>query len=130
MNYPRIIVTGGAALLCALSAPVVWSQTRPVAGSAIGIGSYKTAPAMQDKESVSAMALTRPFFAGPETADTPGCVGSEPIWSGSKVFGEVSHATDVRALGVGRVISKLKLFDHLSAQFGHRETPLRAGDNR
>ena len=55
MKYPGIIVTSGAALLCALSAPTVWGQTRPVAGSAIGIGSYQTASAMQDKESASAM---------------------------------------------------------------------------
>src|SRR5216684_3221911 len=55
MKYPRIIVTSGVVLLCALSAPVVWGQTRPVAGSAIGIGSYQTASAMQDKESASAM---------------------------------------------------------------------------
>jgi hypothetical protein len=55
MKYPRIIVTSGAAMLCALSAPVVWGQTRPVAGSAIGIGSYQMASAMQDKEIASAM---------------------------------------------------------------------------
>ena len=55
MKYPRIIVMSGAALLCALSAPVVWSQTRPVAGSAIRIGSYQTASAMQDKGRAAAM---------------------------------------------------------------------------
>src|SRR5260370_40581658 len=55
MKYPRIIVTSGAALLCTFSAPVVWGQTRPFAGSAIGSGSYQTAAAMQDKESGSAM---------------------------------------------------------------------------
>jgi hypothetical protein len=55
MKYPRNIVTSGAAMLCALSAPVVWGQTRPVAGSAIGIGSYQTASAMQDRESAPAM---------------------------------------------------------------------------
>ncbi len=54
MKYPRIIATG-AALLCALSAPVVRGQTRPVAGSATGIGSHQTASVMQDEESASAM---------------------------------------------------------------------------
>ncbi len=53
MKYLGIIVTSGATLLCALSAPVVWGQTRPVAGSAIGIGSYRTRSA--DKESAAAM---------------------------------------------------------------------------
>jgi hypothetical protein len=55
MKYPRIILTSAAALLSALSAPVVWSETRPVAGSGIPIGSYQTASAMQDKESAAAM---------------------------------------------------------------------------
>ena len=55
MKYPRIIATGGAALLCAFSAPVVRGQTRPVAGSATGIGSHQTASVMQDEESASAM---------------------------------------------------------------------------
>ncbi len=53
MKYPRIIVTSGAVLLCALSAPTVWAQTRPVAGSAIGIGSYQTAAAIPYKESTA-----------------------------------------------------------------------------
>ena len=35
MKYPKLIVTSGAALRFAVSAPIVWGQTRPVTGSAI-----------------------------------------------------------------------------------------------
>ncbi len=55
MKHPRVVVTSGAALLFALFAPVGSAQTRPAAGSAVGVGSYHTVSAMQDEDSGSAM---------------------------------------------------------------------------
>ena len=49
MKYPKLIVTSGAALLFALSAPITWGQTRPVMGSALEAGAAGT------QDSASAM---------------------------------------------------------------------------
>lgn len=42
MKYPKLIVTSGAALLFAVSAPITWGQTRPSTGSAIEAGDAGT----------------------------------------------------------------------------------------
>jgi hypothetical protein len=49
MKYPKLIVTTGAALLFAVSAPIAWGQTRPETGSAIEAGAATT------QDSASAM---------------------------------------------------------------------------
>jgi len=55
MKYPKLIVTTGAALLFAVSAPITWGQTRPVTGSAIEAG----AAATQDSASAMDRAVSR-----------------------------------------------------------------------
>jgi tetratricopeptide (TPR) repeat protein len=55
MKYPKLIVTSGAALLFAVSAPTAWGQTRLVTGSTI----EKDAAATQDSASAMDQDVSR-----------------------------------------------------------------------
>jgi hypothetical protein len=106
MKYPKLIVTSGAALLFAVSAPIAWGQTRP-AGSAIEAG----ATATQDSASATDQAVSRKIRqAWSEGKDA----------SGAAAFQENGEI----ALGEGKQQQARQYFEQALANLGAIEAPI------
>ena len=110
MKYPKLIVTSGAALLFAVSAPIAWGQTRPVTGSAIEVD----AAAAQDSASAMDQQVSRKITqAWSEGKDA----------SGAAAFQENGEI----ALAEGKQQQARQYFEQALANLGAIEAPTVGG---